>query len=126
MPGTARPYASGEWTCRRLAAELETRGLTSRPGPKTASKPVTDKQLQRLLCHPYYMVLVRCRGAIYSGRHLPLIRAETWRRVQDLLEANHLAGEKQRVHHHYLKGSLFCGCCGARLIVNYARGRGGV
>ena len=100
-------YASGEWTCRRLAAELEARGLTSRAGPKTASKPVTDKQLQRLLRHPYYMGLVRYRGAIYSGKHLPLVSAETWQRVQDLLAANHLAGEKQRVHHHYLKGSLF-------------------
>ena len=36
-----------------------------------------------------------------------------------------LAGEKQRQHPHYLKGSIFCGQCGSRLIVCHAKGRGG-
>jgi site-specific DNA recombinase len=36
-----------------------------------------------------------------------------------------LAHEKQRTHNHYLKGSLFCGRCGARLIVSKNRGRRG-
>lgn len=33
---------------------------------------------------------------------------------------NH-AGEKQRVHHHYLKGSVFCGTCGSRLGISHPR-----
>ena len=50
---------------------------------------------------------------------------ETWQKVQDLLSAKYLAGEKQREHPHYLKGSIYCGTCGARLMVNYAKGRRG-
>jgi site-specific DNA recombinase len=119
-------YATGEWTIRSLVDELARRGLTTKPGPKTPSKPLSDTQLQRLLRHPYYLGLVPYRGALYPGKHPALVTQETWQRVQDLLTARNRAGEKERVHRHYLKGSIHCGTCGARLIVNYSRGRGGV
>jgi site-specific DNA recombinase len=118
-------YATGDWTVLTLLGELTSRGLTTAPGPKTASKPLSDSQLHALLRHPYYMGLVRYRGAIYPGKHPRLVEPETWQKVQDLLSAKNLAGEKQRQHPHYLKGSLRCGTCGARLIVNYAKGRRG-
>jgi site-specific DNA recombinase len=118
-------YATGEWTTRSLAAELNRRGLSTRPGPKTPSKPLNDKRLHYLLRHPYYLGLVRYRGALYPGKHAALVTPETWQAVQDLLSARNLAGEKQRVHRHYLKGSIACGTCGARLIVNYATNRHG-
>jgi site-specific DNA recombinase len=46
-------------------------------------------------------------------------------KVQDTLTAKYLSGEKQREHPHYLKGSIYCGICGSRLIVNHAKGNGG-
>jgi site-specific DNA recombinase len=118
-------YATGDWTILTLLAELTNRGLTTAPGPKTPSKPLSDSQLHALLRHPYYMGLVRYRGAIYPGKHEALVTPETWQKVQDLLSAKNLAGEKQREHPHYLKGSIYCGTCGARLMVNYAKGRRG-
>jgi site-specific DNA recombinase len=118
-------YATGDWTILTLLAELTRRGLTTAPGPKTASKPLSDSQLHHLLRHPYYMGLVRYRGVIYPGKHQRLVEPETWKQVQDILSAKYLAGEKQREHPHYLKGSIYCGTCGARLIVNYAKGRRG-
>jgi site-specific DNA recombinase len=118
-------YATGDWTIRRLLDELTRRGLTTAPGPKTPSKPLSDSQLHTLLRHPYYMGLVRYRGVIYPGKHPRLVEPETWQQVQDLLSAKYLVGEKHREHPHYLKGSIFCGTCGARLIVNHAKGRHG-
>ncbi len=118
-------YATGDWTIRSLLGELTDRGLTTAPGPKTVSKPLSDSQLHILLRHPYYMGLVRYRGVLYPGKHSQLVTPETWQRVQELLSAKHLAGEKQREHPHYLKGSIYCGQCGCRLIVNYAKGNGG-
>jgi site-specific DNA recombinase len=118
-------YATGEWTVRRLVAELNRRGLTTTPGPRTPSKPLSDTQLQKLLRHPYYLGLVRYRGVLYPGKHPALVDPETWQAVQDLLSARNLAGEKQREHPHYLKGSIYCGTCGARLIVNHAKNRHG-
>jgi site-specific DNA recombinase len=118
-------YATGEWTILTLLGELTRRGLTTAPGPRTPSKPLSDSQLHGLLRHPYYKGMVRYRGALYPGKHEPLVTPEVWQKVQDMLSAKYLVGEKQRRYPHYLKGSIYCGTCGSRLIVNYAKGRGG-
>jgi site-specific DNA recombinase len=118
-------YSSGKWTIRSLCAELTERGLTSAPGPKTPAKPLGTSNLQRLLRHPYYMGIVRYRGVLYQGKHDPLVSPETWQQVQELLAARNIAGEKQREHHHYLKGSVYCGTCGSRLVVSHAKNRHG-
>lgn len=119
-------YATGEWTIRSLLAELTRRGLTSVPGRRGPGKPLVSSHLHTLLRHPYYMGVVRYRGVLYPGKHEPLVTPELWQEVQQLLTAKNLAGEKQRVHPHYLKGSIYCGQCGERLIVNYAKGRSGI
>jgi site-specific DNA recombinase len=118
-------YATGEWTIRNLVDELSARGLTTVPGPSSGSKPLVVSNLHRLLRHPYYMGLVRYKGVLYQGKHPRLVEPEVWHEVQKLLTAKNYAGEKQREHPHYLKGSIYCGQCGSRLIVNYAKGKGG-
>ena len=42
--------------------------------------------------------------------------------VQAVLKAHDISGEKTRIHHHYLKGSIFCGDCGSRLCFTLAKG----
>jgi site-specific DNA recombinase len=118
-------YATGDWTIRRLLAELTERGLTTPPTPATAAKPLSLSHFHTLLRNPYYTGLVRYQGALYPGKHKPLVTTDTWHEVQKLLTAKHLTGEKQRDHPHYLKGSIYCGQCGSRLIVCHAKGRGG-
>ena len=118
-------YATGSWTIRTLLEELTTRGLTSTAGPHTPAKPLGTANLQRLLRHPYYMGIVRYRGVLYAGRHEPLVTPETWQKVQEVLVANNIAGDKQRDHNHYLKGSVYCGTCESRLIVSHAKNRHG-
>ena len=50
---------------------------------------------------------------------------EVWQRAQDVLTAQNHAGTRQREHNHYLKGTVFCGDCGSRLIISKSRGRAG-
>jgi hypothetical protein len=45
--------------------------------------------------------------------------------VQNILRAHNYAGEKAFTHSHYLKGSIWCGNCGSRLIFSRNKGRGG-
>ena len=118
-------YATGEWTTRSLLAELTARGLDSTPGPRTPSKPLGKAHFHRLLRHPYYMGIVRYRGDIYQGKHEPLVTPETWQKVQDLLTAKNTAGDKHREHPHYLKGTIYCGTCGSRLLVSHTKNRHG-
>lgn len=118
-------YASGDWTLRPLLNELTRRGLTSPGTRKVPEKALEVSHLHKLLRHPYYKGIVRYRGIEYPGRHEPLVDEATWDEVQRTLAAKDQSGERQRTHHHYLKGSLFCGSCGSRMIVSKNRNRYG-
>jgi site-specific DNA recombinase len=118
-------YATGAWSVRRLCTELNKRGLTTVPGPVRPEKPIYQSLLHMRLRDPYYKGLVRYRGVEYQGAHEPLVTPEVWERVQDVLSAQNHAGTKQRERNHYLKGTVFCGDCGSRLLITYSRGRAG-
>ena len=117
-------YATGEWNVKDLLAEATDRGLRSRGGPTYVSKPLSLSQMHRILRNPYYKGIVRFNGVEYQGKHDKLVDEDTWQKVQDVL-ASKANGEKQRDHHHYLKGTILCGHCGSRLCVSYSRGKTG-
>lgn len=118
-------YATGEWSLRRLLEAATEKGLTSTGGPHTDSKPLCLSNFNRLLRTPYFYGVVNYRGVEYAGSHEPLISKVTFDKVQAVLQAHALSGEKQRVHHHFLKGSIFCKQCGSRLGVMNSKNRYG-
>jgi site-specific DNA recombinase len=118
-------YATGDWTMRELHAALTEKGLTSVGGPRTPSRPLSLSNFARLLRTPYYMGVVTYRGVTYPGNHEPLVSPELFGRVQAALDAHGRSGEKQRQHHHYLKGTVFCGQCGSRMCVMKTTNRHG-
>ena len=86
--------------------------------------------LQRLLRNPYYAgQLVYKRGTpdeqVFEGRHPRLIDQATFDLVQTRLDEKRLAGERPQKRRHYLRGSVFCGDCGHRLIYGFSRGKSG-
>ena len=118
-------YASGDYSLSELAAVMEERGLRSRPTRKYPSRPLKAKDLQHLFRNPYFIGLVPYAGKTYEGRHDPLIDEATFQTVQDLLSSKRVSGERPWRHFHYLRGSLYCGECGRRLIYSRAKGNGG-
>ena len=118
-------YASGDYSLSELAAIVEERGLRSRPTRKYPSRPLKAKDLQYLFRNPYFIGQVPYAGKTYEGRHEPLIDEATFQEVQDLLTSKRVSGERPWRHFHYLRGSLYCGECGRRLIYSRAKGNGG-
>ncbi len=118
-------YASGAYTLDTLHAALARRGLITRQTRKYSATPVSRAHLARMLRNPYYVGTVRYGGIEYAGRHDPLIDKDTFSRVQAVLAAHGAAHERDRKHHHYLKGSLVCAHCGSRLTYVRAKGNGG-
>jgi site-specific DNA recombinase len=123
-------YATGEYSIAELAAELDRLGLRSRPTAKRVPKRLGTTVVQRLLRNPYYVgKIVYKRGTkdeqTFDGRHDSLIDPETFERVQSLLDAKRIAGERPRVRQHYLRGSVFCGECGNRLTFGISTGKNG-
>lgn len=118
-------YAEGDCSLSILLDQLTDRGLTTRATPKWPSKTLTTTGLHKLLKNPYYKGEIHYRGVIYPGVHEPLVDPQTWQQVQDLLAANNNAAVYQRRNLHYLRGSVYCGDCGSRLMVIYAKNRWG-
>ena len=113
-------YATGNWTVRQLADHLNTLGLTIPPTPRRPAKPITATRLHEILRHPYYKGIVTFQGVEYPGKHEPLVDSQTWQTVQTIL-ASRRYGERQRIHNHFLKSTVVCGQCGARLSVQNAK-----
>mgnify|MGYP002741085702 CR=1 FL=1 len=113
-------YATGQWTVRQLADHLNTLGLSIPPTPRRCAKPITATRLHEILHHPYYKGIVTFQGVEYPGKHEPLVDSQTWQTVQAIL-ASRRYGERQRIHNHFLKSTVVCGQCGARLSVQNAK-----
>ena len=113
-------YATGNWTVRQLAEHLNTLGLSIPPTPRRCAKPITATRLHEILRHPYYKGIVTFQGVEYPGKHEPLVDSQTWQTVQAIL-ASRRYGERQRIHNHFLKSTVVCGQCGARLSVQNAK-----
>jgi site-specific DNA recombinase len=118
-------YATGEWSLSSLTEVLQEKGLTAVPGPTVTAKPIPRSVLARLLRNPYYTGVLRWKGAIYPGNHEPLVTQQIFEAVQNVLDSHNVGGEKQRVHKHYLKGSVRCASCGASLCITKTVNRHG-
>jgi site-specific DNA recombinase len=118
-------FSTGEYTINELVEEAWERGLRTRPTPTRPAGKVSRSTFAALLKDPYYIGVVRYAGVDYEGTHPTFIDAETFGRVQQVLETHHLAGEKHWRHSHHLKGTVYCGYCGKRLRFTQVRGRRG-
>jgi len=118
-------YATGEWTARTLLDHLTAKGLRTRAIRSRPSQPLSLSRLWVILRSRYYIGYVTYRGAEYPGRHQPLVSQELFDRVQAVLASHNGSGQRQRTHHHYLKGALYCARCGCRVSYIGLDGHGG-
>lgn len=118
-------YATGLYSLSDLEALLGARGMRSRGTRKSPPQPLPRSTIFDLLRNDYYVGFVTYRGQKTPGRHEPLVSRETFDQVQAVLESHRLSGERDRKHSHYLKGSIYCGDCGRRLIYSANVGRSG-
>jgi hypothetical protein len=79
----------------------------------------------KLLANKTYVGLIDWNGVLVQGQHQPLVSPELFQQVQDLLAARSARGTRERKHHHYLKGVLYCAVCGRRYSYLVATGKSG-
>jgi DNA invertase Pin-like site-specific DNA recombinase len=115
-------YASGEWTMTNLTEALRARGFRSLPNGKGTPAPISRSTVANMLSNRYYLGYVSFMGVEYKGRHQPLVPESIFERVDDVTKLHDRAGEKRRIHNHYLKGTIYCAYCGNRLGFTRAKG----
>ncbi|WP_084628432.1 recombinase family protein [Amycolatopsis nigrescens] len=104
-------FAIGNFTLDQLSQRLYERGLRTRPTARYPAQRVSISKLARMLRDRYYLGYVTYRGEEVLGRHKPLVDQFLFDRVQAVFDARTTSGERRRTHHHYLKGTLYCGHC---------------
>ena len=119
-------YSSGQYSIAQITAELNKRGMTSRPTAKNSGKPLSNAQVHRLLHNKYYRGIVTYDGVDYPGKHAPLVDAVTFHKVQELLEYRRINGDRSWRHKHHLKGITYCGRCGSKMGYGPSKGKTGV
>jgi len=119
-------YATGRYTYGNIREILTERGLRTRPTKKhPAGTPISIHTIGNILTDHYYCGYVTYQGAEYPGRHPAIITEELYNQVQHVLATNIHSGTRRRVHHHHLKGRLWCARCQRRLIIAKGNGNGG-
>ncbi len=118
-------FALGDYSITAVQELLEEAGLRTPQTPKKAPGPPSRAAIHRMLRSDYYIGVVTWKGAKIKGRHEPLIDEETFQKVQEVLDAHRQNGSRRRKYDHYLRGSVYCGNCGRRLIFSRVRGNGG-
>jgi site-specific DNA recombinase len=116
-------YASGNYTLSTLTDLLDSNGLRYRATRKLPSRPMTRASVHRMLSDDFYTGIVTFKGRKLRGIHEPLIEETTFERVQHILAANRLSGDRTHKHQHYLTGRVFV-CHGCRRRLGYGRHRG--
>lgn len=78
-------------------------------------------RLHALLTNITYTGKIRYRDEIHEGEHPPIIDAETFSRVQDLMRENRFSGPKKKTSEHapLLRGLLHCKACGKAMSLSW-------
>jgi site-specific DNA recombinase len=118
-------FATGDETVATLHEKITLAGLRMPGNAKRPSGPISHEQLRLVLRDRYYLGYVAYDGIEYPGRHEPLTDQDTFDKVQRVLDTHTGSGTRERSHHHYLKGLLWCARCRRRFIVQRAVGNGG-
>ncbi len=118
-------YSTGEWSLIGLAEHLEEEGLRYPATARYPERPVRHNRLNEILRNPYYRGIVSWDGRRFPGRHTPLIDDNTFDRVQVLLSAARICGDRPQIHEHYLRATVVCDRCGGRLLYGRHQSRSG-
>ncbi len=118
-------YVSGHWSLRDLGEHLAAEGLRSKGTKRYPEQALGANRIHDMLGNPYYIGIVKYDGRSLPGRHEPLVDQEIFDRVQELLAAARVGGERPQIHEHYLRSTVVCEYCHGRLLYGRHRSRSG-
>jgi site-specific DNA recombinase len=105
-------YATGDYSLDALSEVMADQGLATRPSARWPAQAVSVNKLSQMLRDPYYTGVMVYKGEIIpEGRHEAIVSQALFERVQEIMDSRQQRGSRSRIHHHYLKGMLYCQRC---------------
>lgn len=118
-------FATGLYTKEQVRARVNALGLLTLKG-----QPLSAESFDRMLRNPRYAALLSVNGwkVESQGNYEPLVTAETFRRVQDILAGRRttLTARMRNNPDFPLRNFVCCGHCGKPLTASWSKGKMGV
>jgi site-specific DNA recombinase len=110
---------------RRLKAELDRRGMTSKRrhqknGRVTGGGPFSRGHLYCLLANPIYIGKLPHKGKLHDGKHAAIIKLDLWERVQERMRNNKHGTERPAAKHPSLLAGKLEAADGHKMIASHA------
>ncbi len=106
--------------------ELNRRGWTTKvwttkKGIRRGGDPFQKNRLHHLLTNVTYLGKLRYKDEVHEGEHEAIVDAETFQRVQEMLQGNDLGGSSRARNKHgaLLRGILRCAACDCGMTHTY-------
>ena len=109
-------YATGEHNLISLANWCKEHGLKGNLG-----KEISTSNIQKILQNVFYIGLMKYKGEIFEGKHIPLISKKLFDRIQEVLKQR---GKPQKIkkHNFVFLGLMKCASCGASITAETQKG----
>jgi DNA invertase Pin-like site-specific DNA recombinase len=105
-------YASGRYSLQEAATKARGAGLVYRKsGAKVPVSAVHSILRNRLYTGQFYW-----NGKLIQGKHEPLVSAELWGRVQDVLDGRFAKKHRRMTHDFAFSGLIACAKCGCSVV----------
>jgi site-specific DNA recombinase len=109
-------FATGEYTFRSLAREVESTGLRS-----YRDNVLSSSCVQRMLTNPIYYGAIRFNGEMHEGIHEPLVTKHLFDDVQAVMKSR--AKKKRKRKHEFLfANTMQCASCGCAITAERQKG----
>lgn len=98
-------YSKGEQTTETMTQKMRELGLRNNRGSL-----ITKNGISKILRNPFYTGLIKIKGQLFKGKHIPLIDDKTFKRVQLILDNR---STSFGLRHNYLfRRKVTCLHCG--------------
>jgi len=110
-------YLTGK-SMYHAAQELNAEGLYRRAGIRW-----TAGQISALLKNTLYKGEFRCKWGSFAVP--PIVDVQTWQAARQQAESNTSFAKRRTKHDYLVRGLMYCGCCGFKMIAktNYPKGK---
>lgn len=114
---------TGNYSTREIAQQTRQWGLTTLQRKRMGGNNLSPSVVHHMLTNPFYSGIIVWNGQSYPGAHTPLVTADEFDRVQNLLHRPGLP-QPQKYKFAYT-GMMRCGECGAGITAEHKVNRYG-
>ncbi|MBU4368584.1 recombinase family protein [Patescibacteria group bacterium] len=109
-------YATGEYNLKSLANWCKENNLKGH-----LNKEMAVSNIQKILQNIFYLGLMKYKGEVFEGKHVPLISKKLFDKVQQVLQER---GRPQKIKNHNFAflGLMKCASCGCAITAEIQKG----